>query len=619
LKGREVKTHKFTLDDAAKIVADPKAFGFTDKDAQEISDEIQAIQDAGGRRKSFTFEQVENEGDRVEIPLSQMQAVYLSMALRQPGILEQQQRHGYDQTTVDELESFLTDEAKRWREWMQSEYDAEYARANEVYMRMFNTRMPRIQFYAPLLKNHQGNQAVLDPLNTGTVAQSANPGSLKTRKARTSSLRIESALSVFWSHFNQMDYWVTNAEYLRDVQSVMLNPQVRDSVVSAHGDEGMQTLSAWVNLQMARGVGKAALIHAGNRMFRNVKSAVSMKALALNLSTTLKTLPSALYSLGEIHLSKWPVALASGIQHWARLWKTGIIQRRLDIGGMPELRDLGSSALPMSWVNQAIKYGSYPTMYADGIFTTFSAAMAYGVSYDEAIKQGASEDAAHAYAEERTALIVSKTAQPENWTQKSLFENDASGAGALFFMFTSDPRQKAALAGEALNQWRKGSATTEEAMRKFLAYWVLPGVMFQLANAIGRSMFKGDDDEWEVVDFATAAIVGQLQGLVLLGSTAEMIVSAAVAAAAEKLTGEEVNRKKFWSSPKNPLEQAADDLIKAAEKLDVQDGEMGLEQAWKISKAAGMLVTPYAPAGALPATAERVIKDTTNLFYRGDE
>jgi hypothetical protein len=607
------------LDDAAKIVADPKAFGFTDKDAQEISDEIQAIQDAGGRRKSFTFEQVENEGDRVEIPLSQMQAVYLSMALRQPGILEQQQRHGYDQTTVDELESFLTDDAKRWREWMQSEYDAEYARANEVYMRMFNTRMPRIQFYAPLLKNHQGNQAVLDPLNTGTVAQSANPGSLKTRKARTSSLRIESALSVFWSHFNQMDYWVTNAEYLRDVQSVMLNPQVRDSVVSSHGDEGVQTLSAWVNLQMARGVGKAALAHASNRMFRNVKTGVTMKALWLNLSTTLKTLPSALYSLGEIHLSKWPSALASGVQHWARLWKTGIIQRRLDIGGMPELRDLGSSALPMSWINSATKYGTFPTMYADGVFTTFSAAMAYGVNYDEAIRQGASEEAAHKFAEERTALIVSKTAQPENWTQKSLLENDASGIGALFIMFISDPRQKASLTGEALNQWRKGSATTEEAMRKFLAYWVLPGVMFQLANAIGRSMFKGDDDEWEVVDFATAAIVGQLQGLVLLGSFTEMLVSAAVAAAAEKLTGEEVNRKKFWSSPKNPLDQAADDLIKAAEKLDVQDGEMSLEQAWKISKAAGMLVTPYAPAGALPATAERVIKDTTNLFYRGDE
>lgn len=619
LKNRTVKTHKFTEEEAVRIVADPKAFGFTEKDAAAISEEIQAIQETGGRRKVFTYEQVENEGDRTEIPLSQMDALYLSMALRQPGILEQQQRYGYDQETVDQLEKFLTDDAKRWRSWMQMEYDAGYNSANEVYMRMFNTRMPKITFYAPLLKNHQGQQAVLDPLNTGISSNSANPGSIKTRKARTSSLRIESAFSVFWSHFNQMEYWNANAEYLRDVQSVMLNPEVREAVVSAHGEDGMATISAWVQLQMSRGVGKAALAIAGSKMFRNVKSAISMKALALNLSTTLKTIPSVFYSLGEIHMSKWPAALVSGMKHWDRLWKTNIIQRRLDIGGMPELRDLGSSALPMSWVNQGIRYGSYPTMYADGVFTTYSAAMAYGTSFDEAKRQDASDDMAHKYAEERTALIVSKTAQPENWTQKSLFENDASGAGSLFFMFTSDPRQKLALAGEALNQWRKGSATTEEAMRKFLAYWVLPGVMFQLANAIGRSVFKGDDDEWEVVDFATAALVGQFQGLALLGSAAEIIVAAAIAGAAEKITGEEVKKKPIWNSPKNPLDQAAQELVKSVGKITEDDVKDGPGKAWEITKSAGMLLAPLTPAGAIPSTAERVMKDTTNLFYGADE
>lgn len=619
LKNRTVKTHKFTEEEAVRIVADPKAFGFTEKDAAAISEEIQAIQETGGRRKVFTYEQVENEGDRTEIPLSQMDALYLSMALRQPGILEQQQRYGYDQETVDQLEKFLTDDAKRWRSWMQMEYDAGYNSANEVYMRMFNTRMPKITFYAPLMKNHQGQQAVLDPLNTGISSNSANPGSIKTRKARTSSLRIESAFSVFWSHFNQMEYWNANAEYLRDVQSVMLNPEVREAVVSAHGEDGMATISAWVQLQMSRGVGKAALAIAGSKMFRNVKSAISMKALALNLSTTLKTIPSVFYSLGEIHMSKWPAALVSGMKHWDRLWKTNIIQRRLDIGGMPELRDLGSSALPMSWVNQGIRYGSYPTMYADGVFTTYSAAMAYGTSFDEAKRQDASDDMAHKYAEERTALIVSKTAQPENWTQKSLFENDASGAGSLFFMFTSDPRQKLALAGEALNQWRKGSATTEEAMRKFLAYWVLPGVMFQLANAIGRSVFKGDDDEWEVVDFATAAFVGQFQGLALLGSAAEIIVAAAIAGAAEKITGEEVKKKPIWNSPKNPLDQAAQELVKSVGKITEDDVKDGPGKAWEVTKSAGMLLAPLTPAGAIPSTAERVMKDTTNLFYGADE
>jgi hypothetical protein len=540
------------------------------------------------------------------------------MALRQPGILEQQQRYGYDQQTVEELDKFLADDAKAWRRWMQTEYDAEYQRANEVYMRMFNARMPMIMFYAPLLKNHQGMQAILDPLNTGISSNSANPGSIKSRKAKTSSLRIESALTVFWSHFNQMEYWITNAEYLRDVQAVLLNPEVRESVVSAHGEDGMRTISAWVQLQMSRGVGKAALVSAGNQIFRNIKSGLTMKALALSYTTALKTLSSVFYSLGEIHMSKWPSALVSGMKHWDRLWKTNIIQRRLDIGGMPELRDLGSSAMPMSWVNQLIRYGSFPAMYADGVFTTFSAAMAYGSNYDEAIRQGASEELANNYAEERTALIVSRTAQPENWTQKSLFENDVGIIGSIYTLFMSDPRQKMALTGEALNHWRKGSVSNEEAMRKVLAYWIIPGIMFQLANAIGRSLFKGDDDEWEVVDFATAALVGQFQGLVLLGSAAEMIFSSAIAAAAEKITGEEVKRKPFWNSSKNPLDQAAQDLIKSAEKLDDTDKDV-FGKTWEVIKSVGMLTTWYSPVGAIPATAERVMKDTTNLFYDADK
>jgi hypothetical protein len=618
LKNRKVKIHKFTEADAAKIVANPKAFGFTDADATAISDEIQAIQNSGGRRKVFTYEQIINDGDRVEIPLSQMDAVYLSMALRQPGILEQQQRFGYDQQAVNELDKYLSDEAKAWRRWMQTEYDSEYQRANEVYMRMFNARMPMIMFYAPLLKNHQGMQAILDPLNTGISSNSANPGSIKSRKSNTSSLRIDSALSVFWSHFNQMEYWITNAEYLRDVQAVLLNPEVRESVVSAHGEDGMRTISAWVQLQMSRGVGKAALVSAGNQMFRNVKAGLTMKSLALSYTTALKTLPSVFYSLGEIHMSKWPAALASGMKHWDKIWKTNIIQRRLDIGGMPELRDLGSSAMPMSWINQLIKYGSYPAMYADGVFTTYSAAMAYGVNYDEAKRQGASDALADKHAEERTALIVSRTAQPENWTQKSLLENDVGVFGSMFTLFMSDPRQKMALTGEALNQWRKGGATSEEAMRKFLAYWVIPGIMFQLANAIGRSLFKGDDDEWEVVDFATAALVGQFQGLVLLGSGVEMIFSAAIAAAAEKITGEEVKRKPFWNSSKNPLDQAAQDLIKSVKSLDDTDKD-GFKKAWEMIKSIGMISSFYSPAGAIPATVERVMKDTTNLFYEEDQ
>jgi hypothetical protein len=98
-----------------------------------------------------------------------------------------------------------------------------------------------------------------------------------------------------------------------------------------------------------------------------------------------------------------------------------------------------------------------------------------------------------------------------------------------------------------------------------------------------------------------------------------MIFSAAIAAADEKITGEEVYKKPFWNSPKNPLDQAAQELVKSVEKITKEEGEEGLGKAWQIFKSAGMLLAPLSPAGAIPSTAERVMKDTTNLFYDADK
>jgi hypothetical protein len=106
---------------------------------------------------------------------------------------------------------------------------------------------------------------------------------------------------------------------------------------------------------------------------------------------------------------------------------------------------------------------------------------------------------------------------------------------------------------------------------------------------------------------------------VLIGSAVEMIFSAAIAAVAEKMTGEEVKKKPFWNSPKNPLDQAAQELVKSVEKITKEEGDDGMGKAWQIMKSAGMLLTPFTPAGAIPSTAERVMKDTTNLFYDDGE
>jgi hypothetical protein len=622
LSGEIRESDTKTVEEVAKIIKSPSTFGYSAEEAKLWEDEMDAWSNLpNARKRNLTIDRIKTLGTRIEIPLSQMEAVYMAMALRQPGILEQQSVHGYDHITQTELEAFISDDAKNWLAWFGAEYANEYATANEVFMRLFHTRMPQIQFYAPLLKNHQGNQASLDPLNSGVVSQSVNPGAVKSRRGRTSSLRIESALAVYQSHFVQMDYWVHMAEYLRDTQAVMLNADVQNAIRSEHGNEAMQTLSAWIQLEMARGVGKGALVVHSSKLMRNLKSGVAMKALAFNVGTSIKTLSSVFYSLGEIPITRWPAAFARGVEHWGKMWDTNIIQNRLTLGGTPEIRHILSNAgksknAVLRLIENALLFGSVPTQYADAVLTSYSAAMVYGDRFAQAKDAGAGDDAAHKYASREMEIAVSRTAQPNDWSGRSLIENDATGVFNLLSMFSSDPRQKLGLVGEAVMKWKRGGATNEEAMRKVLAYWVIPGLMFQVANAVTRSLFKDDDKEWELDNFIRAAIVGPLQGLFLLGAAAEFFIASAVAAATEKLTGEKQDAPRNWRSSINPMVDMSDQFLQSIKKLpENMENEDYLGGAWQIMKAGGAMVTPFSPAGSAPGIADRVFKDTSTLFY----
>jgi hypothetical protein len=242
--------------------------------------------------------------------------------------------------------------------------------------------------------------------------------------------------------------------------------------------------------------------------------------------------------------------------------------------------------------------------------------MVYGDRFAQAKDAGAGDDAAHKYASREMEIAVSRTAQPNDWSGRSLIENDATGVFNLLSMFSSDPRQKLGLVGEAVMKWKRGGATNEEAMRKVLAYWVIPGLMFQVANAVTRSLFKDDDKEWELDNFIRAAIVGPLQGLFLLGAAAEFFIASAVAAATEKLTGEKQDAPRNWRSSINPMVDMSDQFLQSIKKLpENMENEDYLGGAWQIMKAGGAMVTPFSPAGSAPGIADRVFKDTSTLFY----
>jgi hypothetical protein len=158
---------------------------------------------------------------------------------------------------------------------------------------------------------------------------------------------------------------------------------------------------------------------------------------------------------------------------------------------------------------------------------------------------------------------VLRSAQPATTQDKSLIENLYKNPFAqAIFQFKSDPRQKFAIATEAIALAKRGDITTPEAARRVLMSWVIYGLLGQFATDVFRSMTRDpeDDEVWEIEDYLKSALAGPISGFFFAGSVVDFIL------------GKLITGHAFTNNP-SPLDKAAEGLlnIKPSKILDGLD------------------------------------------------
>ena len=481
-------------------------------------------------RKRWEMQQREN-GFSVKkregtVKLSQMEAIHMSMLWKQDRYKETMRHHGWEDTTMQEIEDQLSPQAKAVRGWFASKYNQGHASINTVFKRMYGIDLPQEANYAPGTFEHEGEQVSTDPYGHGLIPEAGvAAGFLKGRQQHLAIPRIEDAYNVFLGHATQTEHWKAYAELTRDMRAVLGNVEVRRAIVAKEGQEYYDKLAGtkgWLRALEKNGIDTRSANKTLDSIMRKYQSSYAKIALAWNVATMLKQSSAALgamFDMPAVDYWKGFAMFFTGQLETRKIYNHPMIQNRMGTGYSPEARmaidGMFNAAPTMS--AEMVEKGMAMIGNVDAFFTTASAAISYDYAYKQAIKSGATPEIAEKTAIQAAEATVARTAQPAEMSDRSLFELGLSPSARSLFMFMTDQRQKLALDYMALRDVIKDPSASNTAILgkvMILNHFLIPAMMFSI-SAMWRDIRDDDDEEvfdfehWNPMDFL-AAMAGPL-------------------------------------------------------------------------------------------------------------
>jgi hypothetical protein len=475
-----------------------------------------------------------------EIMLSQGQAMHISLMWRQAQGRAPMEAHGYTEETINQVEAFMSPEAKAIRDWIASRYTNEWGDLNAVFAGMFGVNLPQIDNYSPLTFWSQQRKELANPDPSGgpIMAQGGmSTGMLKERvEKHGAEPRIVNAVDVFFDHMRQVAHFKAFAELAREMRGVMSKPEMRRALAVKHGENGTRLMDKWMDameqggLTQKPGWFESQLANMGGAravavLAWNFKSAFTN---VLNLLGTARVMPPDQYVKGLFRLLSgrlnWWVGKGSTFQ------SSEIIQRRINSGMSPEMQAGMSRIANMrpSMLKAFMEGGMALHAYSDAIFTSGSVAIAYDFHLREFLKDGIAPEEAQRMALAATEQSIADVTQPTEFLDKSTVEMERNAMARAIFSFQSDPRQKMALQMEAYAEKDWGRL-----VKLVIVDHVVTGLIMQTITNAWRDANDDDDADdvfdplhWQLSDYLIAAAIGPWSALPMFGPAIDAVGAA---------------------------------------------------------------------------------------------
>lgn len=432
----------------------------------------------------------------------------------------------YSQEWIDELTSKLPPRAAKVKTFLEEVYSEEYAPLNALYRSRHGVNLPKHALYSPITVAPQQAKAgeMTDPVSGAAISGSIlTPGALRSRnRSAVAEPRFEDALATLVAHNKQMRHWMSYYDLAVDMQAIMGNRDVMNSVEAAAGGETVTMLKKWVDAFAQGGTRDAASGLAVTGWAQRIAGRAAVVGLLGRVSTLIvqsTQLAAASVKMPTgAYLSRFS-KLMTGNLEWADAVNSEFIQRRIKTAPpivQQAMKQLGTENRP-NRIRRAVSLLGNLLSGADGLFTGGTYAILLDWHRTNAAKMGLEGVEAEAWAHAEAARATEEVAQPVRMANRSMVEITMTSPFAkMGWAYASEARQKLALAAWGASKIKSDPAYA--AKTAFLTF-IVGGLMSQVLKNLWRDLL-GDDDErkWSAERLTKTTLTGPLHGFPLFSS-----------------------------------------------------------------------------------------------------
>jgi len=475
--------------------------------------------------------------------LSQAELAYLYMHYKNkethPAFKAKFGRH--TDFVMEEVNKKIDPKLKEFSDWqMDVLFPQLYEHYNIAYRDLYRTDMPQVQRYGGRL--YRDNFMPSDDF-VDLIAVKVNPNasvfaaSINERTDSKSPILITSSINSLFSYVNNMEYFAAMGRPVRDINKMFTNKDVRDAIVTLHGQETYDMIKDMIQKIANRGVRQGDWDVKLNKF----NTAMTVGSLSIRPTVMFKQLVSFIAYANAIGYVNWMRNFVLPFSpQWNRLskeindnsvyiqhrYRQSIVKSLETMAAMAEDTRFESSALKgvlndLIWaVMLGVRLGDYGAIIFGGMAN-------YKFHKAEAQAKGLTGQDAIDYAIRKFEDDTKSTQQSGDIQEKDYFQtSDAVTRGLNMFM--TSPKQylrKELTAIKNIHSIYKGEGAQGsfvENMRTLITYHVILPAFFQYITAgLPGLMRPWRDDDWK--DFARVAVIGNLNAFFILGDLFNLI------------------------------------------------------------------------------------------------
>lgn len=528
--------------------------------------------------------------------LSQNEAAYLYNQYKDPnnrGSFEKKFGSQYARV-MKEITENLTEESKEFADWqVEVYYPSLYEHYNAAYKKIYRTDLPWNQFYAGTLYREGFDVEPIDLLGQGSVYQTV-VGSASTKFRTQNNLPIQSKdmMDVLATYTNEMEHFAAYSEVVRDMNKVFTNKYIKNSIEEIHGKKVMKLITDMVQKIASKGVKDQ---NVGDVIVDKMNTVFILKTLAVSPLLTLKQLSSTFTYAADIGYLNWAKYAMKNKLEAKKVWQE-VIDNSVymkDRAGQDVMRTIETYSektgqeLIKGANKEAMEYWTRLLMAnvrvgdRGAIFLGGMPNYSYYKAEFKKKNPNATEQEAIDHAIIKFERDTKRTQQSSDLQDKDSYQTGNPIYRALN-QFLTTPKQYMRKEIRAMREIRRkigarnlkaGKGTLNENLRQLMMFHVYMPVFFQyLSMGLPGLMrpFRDEDDE----DLLRAAVLGNINGLFLLGEVAVMIADEVQgkpwAGKSSKSVGVlEISKRLIGQKQK--FDAAAESMQKAAEAFALVD------------------------------------------------